>query len=315
MKDHYRTLGVPDNASETDIKLAYRRLAKRYHPDVNAGAKGAEEKFKEITEAYSVLSDFGLRRAYDSRRMRPVFYSPVPATEKKDPRRKDYSEEDLTRARTRYKKRNAAHMARRKKILAGMIITFILFMVASGAFDNWIQEKRERESRELAASLDSIVKKNQLDIKTHIESMDSPYDSVFGAGAYVDSSKNKLVIYMPFTDAVVCAVQSESPFKTIRNEFIYKNNGFVMNQMPDGKYMIRLYTGKDWNVNKKMPGGKRFGGFTKDEMFFRIDAGPYVMRNKPAKNIYSHQLDTITLNPYMVKFDTISAAEFFDAGE
>jgi len=63
--DFYSVLGVPRDASEADIKKAYRKLAMTYHPDRNAGAKDAEEKFKEITEAYEVLSDAEQRAAYD----------------------------------------------------------------------------------------------------------------------------------------------------------------------------------------------------------------------------------------------------------
>lgn len=64
-KDYYQILGVPKNASEKDIKQAYRRLARKYHPDVNPGNKQAEEKFKEISEAYEVLSDKEKRAKYD----------------------------------------------------------------------------------------------------------------------------------------------------------------------------------------------------------------------------------------------------------
>lgn len=64
-KDYYKTLGVARNASEKDIKSAYRKLARQYHPDVNPGDKQAEEKFKEIGEAYEVLSDPEKRRKYD----------------------------------------------------------------------------------------------------------------------------------------------------------------------------------------------------------------------------------------------------------
>ena len=56
-RDYYEILGVDKNAGESAIKKAYRRLAKKYHPDTNAGDKDAERKFKEVTEAYSVLSD------------------------------------------------------------------------------------------------------------------------------------------------------------------------------------------------------------------------------------------------------------------
>jgi DnaJ-class molecular chaperone len=64
-KDYYRILGVNRNASEKDIKSAYRKLARQYHPDVNPGDKKAEERFKEIGEAYDVLSDPDKRRRYD----------------------------------------------------------------------------------------------------------------------------------------------------------------------------------------------------------------------------------------------------------
>lgn len=67
-KDHYKTLGVAENASDDELKKVYRRLAKKYHPDANAGDKAAEERFKEISEAYSVLSDRQKRSQYDQMR-------------------------------------------------------------------------------------------------------------------------------------------------------------------------------------------------------------------------------------------------------
>jgi curved DNA-binding protein len=64
-RDYYQTLGVDRNASEKDIRKAFRKLARQYHPDVNPGDSQAEDKFKEINEAYEVLSDPEKRSKYD----------------------------------------------------------------------------------------------------------------------------------------------------------------------------------------------------------------------------------------------------------
>jgi DnaJ-class molecular chaperone len=64
-KDYYATIGVPKTASAKEIKAAFRRLARKHHPDVNPGDKGAETKFKEVNEAYEVLGDADKRKKYD----------------------------------------------------------------------------------------------------------------------------------------------------------------------------------------------------------------------------------------------------------
>src|SRR3954453_12634700 len=64
-RDYYDVLGVPRSASEKDIRQAYRKLARQYHPDLNPNNKQAETRFKEIGQAYEVLSDTDKRKSYD----------------------------------------------------------------------------------------------------------------------------------------------------------------------------------------------------------------------------------------------------------
>ena len=67
-KDFYKALGVPKDATADEIKKAYRKLARKHHPDANKGDAEAEERFKEISEAYDVLSDAKRRKEYDEAR-------------------------------------------------------------------------------------------------------------------------------------------------------------------------------------------------------------------------------------------------------
>ena len=72
-RDYYGVLGVASNASQDDIKKAYRRLAKRYHPDANQNDPKAADRFKEISEAYQVVGDVEKRKQYDDMRRLGAF--------------------------------------------------------------------------------------------------------------------------------------------------------------------------------------------------------------------------------------------------
>src|SRR5436305_6692546 len=63
--DYYETLGVPRQADAEEVRKAYRKLARKYHPDLNPGDKAAEDRFKNVQEAYDILSDAKKRQMYD----------------------------------------------------------------------------------------------------------------------------------------------------------------------------------------------------------------------------------------------------------
>ena len=73
--DYYKTLGVSENASSSEIKKAFRKLAKKYHPDRNNGDNTKAEKFKQISEAYETLSDSKKKTEYDQLRKYGAFTS------------------------------------------------------------------------------------------------------------------------------------------------------------------------------------------------------------------------------------------------
>ena len=65
MANYYSVLGVPKDASDKDIRQAFRKQARKHHPDLNPGDKASERKFKDLNEAYEVLSDTDARKKYD----------------------------------------------------------------------------------------------------------------------------------------------------------------------------------------------------------------------------------------------------------
>lgn len=119
MKDYYQILEIPKTADAVAIKKAYHRLAKLYHPDVNKGNLFFENKFKEINEAYAVLSDFKQKWQYDTLLNQPIVNTTV--IPKQEPR-KTYYPKGFNLKKYREDERKA------QVIYNIVLVSFILFM-------------------------------------------------------------------------------------------------------------------------------------------------------------------------------------------
>jgi hypothetical protein len=126
------------------------------------------------------------------------------------------------------------------------------------------KEEAERLKKETAEQLALA----ELHNKDHIEVLDSPYDTIFGPGVYDYHSYNSIMVTTGSYPAMVCLQEVDPPNRTIRNDYADAHMTFGWKQIPDGKYVVKVYRGKNWSVNKPMAGGHARGGFTKDELFF-----------------------------------------------
>src|ERR1700746_124173 len=102
LPDYYQILQVPSTATSAEIKAAYRKLAKLFHPDKNSGSPAAEEKFKQIKDAYENLINPLRRKKYDALRNRAVWGSQPASFQKKSPAKKNYSFSEEEAGRRKY---------------------------------------------------------------------------------------------------------------------------------------------------------------------------------------------------------------------
>ena len=98
--DYYKVLGVGKNATDEEIKKAYRKLARKYHPDRNPGDKQAEERFKEISQAHDVLSDAEKRKEYDRGGLLGGFGGAAASTRRRSPAASRAAAASATSSRT-----------------------------------------------------------------------------------------------------------------------------------------------------------------------------------------------------------------------
>lgn len=259
----YALLGVSSTATQQEIKMAYRKLAKRYHPDKNPGSKIIEERFKEITEAYNVLSDEISRKKYDLK----FFYSSNAQSEK---RYNPGVKREQPRFKVKKERPPTAAEKRATRIIFSIVIVFVLLVVLMIIL-NPADEDTARINQMLSdVDMDPPPKKEEK--PPAIMDADSPYDKIFGEGISVAEARNTITVTNCETsEVVVCLVEKGKGGRTIRNEYFGPGLSYKIVGIPNGTYYIKAYFGKHWNPDKLLNNGKVKGGFDQEIGFYRSD--------------------------------------------
>ena len=304
VKNYYLILGIKFSATQDEIKIAYRHLAKKFHPDLNPGNKHIEEKFKEISEAYNTLSDEENKRKYDVK----FLYSK---------NANSFSHRTETKHAPKYKRKPDPPLSKKEKrtvflMLAGGV-SFVVFMAVMSFF---LPQYDEKEMTHQIIANDKFQSLNPPEQpKSTISTSDSPYEKYFGGDADSYDSRSSIFVNNNLLHgAIVCLVETKEPHHTIRNEYIEPGSSYRFASLPDGIYYIKAYFGNIWQPAKKMNGGTISGGFEKEEGFFKSDdkKNQYkIFQSYSGDNLVYTNYEIILSKIFESKSKEISEKEFF----
>lgn len=250
LPDYYQILQVSVTATSAEIKAAYRRLAKIFHPDKNSGNSAAEEKFKQIKDAYENLINPLRRRKYDEKRNRSITRNQPSSFQKKYAAKKNYnfSEEEAKRRKyyqqhyktTSYstpkqqtKKQNTVSAELKYILISVPIAVALLFLIIR------LYEKPKKESKTNANEI------------SEIHTPTSPYENVLGKNIFDSTSYAVIkIINKSGYDALVF-LQNDS-LKIIRHHFIENNYQLFMEKIPASNYHLYYWLGKGFNSSKNL---------------------------------------------------------------
>lgn len=314
--NYYIVLGVSNTASFEEIKSAYRELAKKYHPDKNPGNKAAEDFFKEIQQAYAVLSNPEKRRKYDLK-----FSYGTPGEKTNSKAYTQYSGNAYQYAQQQAQFKQQAKKTVKTKpatkpdksenhyilISVGIAMILLYFIISYSG------EKKTIPVRQNKTENSQPVPDKEAPL---INNFDSPYSNYFGEEIASYESKNSLTINNSNNaEAIVCLVLNEKTPKTIRNQYMNAGTTFKMNNIPDGSYFLKVYFGSSWDPSKKHYGGRVAGGFKNELGFVALNEGKesFIMRQQVLGNSTSYSSYEITIDPFKKKeTKKISEEEFFE---
>ncbi|POS00611.1 DnaJ-like protein [Flavobacterium croceum DSM 17960] len=343
MKNYYQILGIEFNATNEEIKLAYRKLAIKFHPDKNFGDKYFEDRFKEIQIAYDALSDNNSRKEYDKKLFE--FYRERFDYKKNEPVVKPNGSYDSKNYQNTKNTNNNTDNTNKQENNNGCGNIFLLAFLFLTLWFSWKQFSKKSaglstntidyadstliniDSAAVVADtaayaiIDSTdVNKNDAEYQnsenierpatySSLNNGDSPLVDCFGRGKYQNSA------YITFqnsneTDAIVCLV-NYSTNETIRNQYIKAGTDFTMRKIPSGTYFLKVYYGNDWNPEKTNFCGSK-GGFNFDESFSKSDGYSDLIEIENTSSSYT--TGTITLYKVAngnMNSELISESEFF----
>lgn len=297
LQTYYDILGIPQTADNEQIKSAFRRLAKLYHPDKNP--KGKDE-FGKILMAYEVLINSAQRSQYDLRLKRgaAMGYNEKESNFKKQ-KEWTFNEEELKRRqyyREHYKKEYERHSTaintprktynEYKYILfaAPIAVGLLLFIV------NVYEQHKTGEAKK-----EDITITQKID---YLKMTDDPFTAYFKNPVYDIKANWSLVIKNSSTMDMVVAIFDEKN-KFLRSSVIKSGFYIEVSQLPAKEMNIRFNVGKHWSRSKEHKGISVIGGFTEKENFHIL--------NTRETNGYSITLDDSTINV----LDEISRQDFF----
>ena len=298
MQSYYDILGISQTANNEQIKSAFRRLAKLYHPDKNPQGK---DQFEKILMAYETLINSARRRQYDMRLKHGV---PMGYKEKRTGGKKqkewNFSDEELKRRqyyKEHYKKEFERHsqstfVPKRnyneyKYILFAAPIAVGLLMFIINAYEQ--NKASELKKEKVTVNIKPV---------DELKLMDDPFTPYFKKPVYdIVSNRTLEIKNLSDKDAVFVLLTEKGKF--LRSDIVKSGISATVSQLPGLEINIKLYTGKFWKRSKEHKGLEVIGGFTEQENYCKL--------NTRETNGYSFTIDNTNLKA----FEEITEKEFF----
>lgn len=319
-KNYYIILEVKSTATFEEIKSAYRILAKKYHPDKNTGNKAAEEYFKEIQQAYAILSNPEKRGKYD---LKLSFGNRSPQ-QKANSGGPQYTGNayQFAQQQAQYKQQQAYAQKKtstqsEKKtekenwqilVSVGIALVLLYFIIS------YSNEKTTATNASSVPSIENTIAPEVQITESTISNYDSPYTAFFGEEVYDEQSKNSIAFLNGSqSEAVVCLVEKNMPNKTIRNLYMNSETEIKMNQIPDGEYFLKIYYGTDWSAKKTFLNETVKGGFEKENSFLKLNDGEdaLIMKKEKKGSLDSYSTYEIKIGPDNKQNAKVISAEAF----